>query len=383
MGFLHWQNAVDFLALATAFYILLIWARQARAMRTALGIIGLHAGALLARRLELIITSWVLDAAAITALVLLVVVFQPELRYALMRLESLLKLGPRPRAALKATYQELAAAAFSMAGGRIGALCVITREDSLDELVTGGIQLNAEVSSELLEAVFRKESPLHDGAVVIDGKQVLRANALLPLSNRTDLPLMYGTRHRAAMGLAERCDALVVVASEERGEVTLMHNRIARVVTDSESLVLLLERLNSRPPASLPRRVWRAVSDNLGFKLAAVGLAAVIWAFSWMETGATIRSVNLPVEFVNIPRGMDVADQSEDHISVQLRGKSWIMDTIGVTRLVARFNLGQTKEGALRLTITPDVLNLPPGVVVERVTPEAIHVRLKRRELPK
>jgi diadenylate cyclase len=383
MLFLHWQNVVDFAVLATAFYILLLWARQARAMRIALVIVGLHAGALLARRFELIITSWVLDSSAVVAVVLLVVVYQPELRYALLRLESLLRLGPRPGAALKAAYQEIADAAFAMANVRLGALCVITREDGLDELISGGIQLNAEVSTELLEAIFRKESPLHDGAVVIDGKQILRANALLPLSIRTDLPLMYGTRHRAAMGLVERCDALVVAVSEERGEVTLMHDRLARVVTDGNSLVLLLERLHSRPPMSVPRRVWRAVSAHMGFKLAAVGLASMIWAVSWMETGATIRSVSVPVEFVDIPRGMDVSDQSTDSLDVQLRGKSWMMDTLGVTRLVARFNLGQAKEGSTRLTVTPDVLHLPPGVIIERVLPQAVHVRLRRRNPPK
>jgi diadenylate cyclase len=383
MVFLHWQNIVDFAVLAAALYILLLWARQARALRTALVIVGLHAGSLLARRFELIITSWVLDASAAVALVLLVVVFQPELRYALLRLESLLRLGPRPGAALKAAYQELADAAFAMANVRVGALCVITREDDLDELISGGIRLNAEVSTELLEAIFRKESPLHDGAVLIDGKQILRANALLPLSTRTDLPLMYGTRHRAAMGLAERCDALVVVVSEERGEVSLMHNHEARVVTDGASLVVLLDRLHTRPPASMARRLWRAFSAHLGFKLAAAALASLIWTVSWMETGATVRSVSLPVEFVNIPRGMDISDQSTDQLDVQLRGKSWMMDTIGVARLVARFNLGQAKEGSTRLVVTPDVLNLPPGVIIERVTPEAIHVRLKRRIVPK
>ncbi|MCC7496063.1 MAG: DNA integrity scanning protein DisA nucleotide-binding domain protein [Bryobacterales bacterium] len=379
MFLFHWQNVVDFLVLAIAFYVLLLWARQARALRTALAIVGMHAGSLLARRFDLIITSWVLDTAAVVALVLLVVVFQPELRYALLRLESLIKLGPRPGAALKAAYQEVADAVFAMAAVRLGALCVIVREDSLEELVTGGVRLNADVSTELLEAIFRKESPLHDGAVIIDGRQILRANGLLPLSTRTDLPLMYGTRHRAAMGLAERCDALVIAVSEERGEVTLMHNREARVVTDGASLVVLLDRLYSRPPMTPQRRMRRAVTAHLGFKLAALGMASTIWIFSWMDTGSTIRSVSLPVEFVNIPRGMDVSNQSTDRLDVQLRGKSWMMDTIGVARLVARFDLSHAHEGSFRLMVTPEVLNLPPGVIIDRVSPEAVRIFLKAR----
>jgi uncharacterized protein (TIGR00159 family) len=369
--------------LAAAFYILLLWARQAQALRTALVIIGLRAGALLAERFELVITSWVLNATAAISLVLLLVVFQAELRYALLRLENILRLGPRPGAAFEAVYRDVATSAFHMAAERIGALVVITRKDNLNATATGGVRMNAEVSKKLLEAVFKKDSPLHDGAVVIDGDHILRANSILPLSNRQDLPPMYGTRHRSAMGMAERTDALVVVVSEERGEVTLMHDREARMVTDAETLERLLNRLHARPPQTVRQRVRGMLFANLGFKTAAVAMAGLIWAFSLNDAGATIRTVPVQVEFVGIPRGLDISEQSTDHLTVQLRGKAWMMDTIGVTRMVARFNLSASREGSVRLPVQADALNLPPGVVLERVTPPTVQIRLRARAAAK
>ncbi|MCL4851501.1 MAG: diadenylate cyclase, partial [Bryobacteraceae bacterium] len=106
---------------------------------------------------------------------------------------------------------------FRLAAEKTGALLVLVRNDSITELMDGTIELAANISPEILEAIFQKNSPLHDGAAVIDGDQIVYANAVLPLTQRADLPVMYGTRHRAAMGLTELSDAIVIAVSEERG----------------------------------------------------------------------------------------------------------------------------------------------------------------------
>src|SRR5579872_563483 len=122
---LRWQIAADFLVLAVAFYALLRWARSARAMRIALGVVGLHALALLARRLDLVVTSWVLDASAILAILVLLLIFQPELRRAFMRLDSALNRWPRPTAVGSDSSHAIANAAFGLARYQLGALLVI------------------------------------------------------------------------------------------------------------------------------------------------------------------------------------------------------------------------------------------------------------------
>ena len=374
MSYLRWQSAVDFIVLSTAFYFLLLWARKTRALRLAFAIVLLHAGALVARRLELIITGWVFDGVSIGALVLLVILFQGEIRLALLRLDDVLRLGILPRQTSPQVFRALAEAAFSLGSRRIGALIVLPRENSIAEMVKGGIRYGAQVSKPVLESVFDKHSPLHDGAAVVEEKIISQVSAVLPLTEREAVPMEYGTRHRAGMGLAERCDALVIVVSEERGTVTLMYDRKVEEMADAASLIARLERLNSTKTATPGQRLRSLLLTNLKYRIAAAGLAAAIWSASMLGSRTTIKTVSVPVEFQNLPRGMEISRQSPLRVEVQLRGSPWIMDTLSGSGIVARLDLSGATEGARQLRISPSRLNVPPGVVVEQVFPEAINV---------
>ena len=377
-----WQIVADFLVLTLTFYALLRWARSARAMRIALGVVGLHALSLLARRLDLVVTSWVLDASAILAILVLLLIFQPELRRAFMRLDSALKRWPRPAVVGNQTSRAIANAAFGLARCELGALFVITRMDSINELIEGGVAIGATVSSELLEAIFQKLSPLHDGAAIIEGDRLVRANAVLPLTQRREVPTYYGTRHRAAIGLAERCDALVVAVSEERGEVTVLNDGRIGNMANPAQFETTLEELLSPAQVSLRTRLRRLFFANLGLKFAALGLAGVIWGMSFLASGTTIRTVSIPIEFSNVPSGMEVAGQSADTLEIQVRGSAWIMDSISLGRLVGRFDLGSFRPGWHTLRLQPESLDLPPGIVVDRVTPATIRVQVALSQGP-
>ncbi|MGA3127998.1 MAG: hypothetical protein ABSD13_14920 [Candidatus Korobacteraceae bacterium] len=139
----------DFLVLSVAFYALLCWARAAHAMRIALIIVGLRALSLLARRLDLVVTSWVLDAFAVLAILVLLLIFQPELRRALMQHDSTMNLWPCPVVVGAHTSQAIASAAFRLARYQLGALLVVTRRDSIGALLKGGVPIGADTSSEL------------------------------------------------------------------------------------------------------------------------------------------------------------------------------------------------------------------------------------------
>jgi diadenylate cyclase len=375
----RWQSVVDFVVLTAALYILLRWAQQARALRVALVVLGLHAGALLARHFDLVLTSWVLDGAAILAVVGLLLVFQAELRRFFMRLDSVLNWRPHAPSRLAETYDAISRAAFHMAKATVGALIVVVRRNAVAELVSGGIMLEASVSAELLEAIFQKTSPVHDGAVIISGDHIVRAAAVLPLTDRERVPGDFGTRHRAAMGLSERCDALVVVVSEERGEVTLMEARQLMRFDEAGKLAETLERLSARPAGTLVSNLRQRLFSNLGVKLAATGLAAAIWSTSFLSTGTTVRTVSVPVQFVSVPAGMDIAQPSFDHVEVEVRGSAWLMDSVSLTRLVVSFDLHGASAGTLTLPVDAADLNLPPGIVMERVSPPRISVRLVPR----
>jgi diadenylate cyclase len=174
------------------------------------------------------------------------VLFQSELRRALEQLgkqNSLARFFKWTSLALPKTLKAVADAAERMAAERIGGLIVLEYETPLDQVIESGVKLDAIASCVLVRQIFAKNTPLHDGAVVIRGSRIAAASCLLPLSTRTDLPVEWGTRHRAGFGLSEITDAIVIVISEERGSITLIHNGEYRPVEGGEALALLLDEL--------------------------------------------------------------------------------------------------------------------------------------------
>jgi uncharacterized protein (TIGR00159 family) len=370
VNWIRWQNVVDFIVLSVAFYLVLIWAKQTRALHLALLIVGFHAAALWAGHFDLTITSWVFEGACLAVIGLLVLLFQAELQHSLLRLDSIAHLRFHAPTASIRTYDAIAAAMFEMAQSRIGALIVLTRRDPISNLVSNGIRIDAEVSKALLEAIFRKDSPIHDGAVLIQGERIAYARLVLPLSGREDVPTQFGTRHRAALGLAEGSDALVLVASEERGQVVVIDGRDIHAMPDESTLRQALYRLHPERPASIWSKVRGLLFANVRYRLSAVALASLIWGVSFVGGGTTVKDVIAPVEFANVPAGLNT-------VSVQLRGNSWVMNP-AISGLTAHVDLSGLGEGWHTIRVLSPGLKLPPGVTAERLSPQTISIHLAR-----
>jgi uncharacterized protein (TIGR00159 family) len=369
---LDWRGLVDLLVLAAAIYLVLHWSREARALRVTFGILALEAGAIVSTRFGLPITSWVLHASALVAALVLIVLFQPELRHALSRLD-ITRRWPRQRAVLLGALEAISNATFSLAAARRGALLVIERREPVAELVRGGVPLGGQVSPEILEAIFRKVSPVHDGATLIEGDQIIRVGAILPLSHTEALPRIWGTRHRAGMGLAERCDALVIVASEERGEVTLMHDSSFETVSTTDAL---LDSLRTLMPAPARASHWQVFNRReLGLQALAAAIACAIW-ISALSTGSAVRVRTVPIEFTDVASGLRIVEQSALAVEVRLRGSSWLLDSAEADQVVVRVSLAGLGEGAHSLEISPESLRLPLGVFGDDVSPKRVQIRL-------
>jgi DNA integrity scanning protein DisA with diadenylate cyclase activity len=353
------------------------WASRARALRIVLVITALYAGVLVSRQFDLLITAWILQGAALISVALLVIVFQPEVRRALSRLDR--QFLSHPRGAVSILDNTLAAAAFDLAREGVGALFVVTGEEPIGELLEGGTILGADLSGQLIEALFQKSSPLHDGAAVIEGARITQAGAVLPLTQRRDVPPQYGTRHRAAMGLAERTDALCIVVSEERSDVTLMRGRSITHMTTPKQLSAILENAVNQARLSLPVRVRALVVSSWRIKMAALGLAALIWSAAVFDPSSTIREIAVPIEFRNVPVGLDIVAPPVTNVSVELRGRTWLMNSNEVLGLVARLNLAGSKEGVRTIRLDAGALGLPPGVEMMRAIPASIPVQLVKR----
>src|SRR5436309_3338373 len=218
------RDAVDILVVAVVLYRVFVMFKETRAVQMLLGLGGLMVASFVARRFELYSTSWLLENFWSFWVLALIVLFQPELRRALAQLgQSRFFQGMAlvAREQQSHLFDDVVKAADALAAKRIGALVVLERSTGLRNYAELGVPLDALVSADLLVSLFLPYSPLHDGAVFIRGNRVAAAGCFLPLSRNTQLARAMGTRHRAALGLAEETDAVVLVVSEETGRISL------------------------------------------------------------------------------------------------------------------------------------------------------------------
>ncbi|MGH7935362.1 MAG: diadenylate cyclase CdaA [Candidatus Binataceae bacterium] len=218
----RWQDVLDILIVAYVIYRIALLIRGTRTMQMVIGLLVVAGAFVGSQMLGLFTLNWLLNNFLGSLIVILVVIFQADIRRALTGVGARSFFAPRPSAANIA--QELASAAEWLAARRIGALIVVEQDVGLHEYVESGRSISGQVSPELIETIFMRGSPLHDGAVIIKGDQVLAAACLLPLSSNPNVNLSLGTRHRAAIGLTEDNDAVVIVVSEETGTISLAHN---------------------------------------------------------------------------------------------------------------------------------------------------------------
>ncbi len=215
-----WRDIFDILAVSAFIYGILYFLRITKGLQIFKGIVVLAGFWLVAELLGLKTLSWVFEKLWTVGLFSLVVIFQPEIR------KTLSKLGQRTGISVIKPVEErvvdrIVRACSFLSDRQIGALIVIERGQSVEGVVEGCVLIDSLVSVELLITIFNPISPLHDGAVVVRGDRVIYASCILPLSKSPELPKKYGTRHRAALGIAEETDALAVVVSEETGEISL------------------------------------------------------------------------------------------------------------------------------------------------------------------
>lgn len=221
LWFRLFNPAIDILLIAFVFYRLLLLIKGTHAVQVVMGLFILMLTTLLTRDfLHLRATTWLLENFWAGAVVILAVVFQPELRAALAQLGSH-PWGRILTANRQAFIDEIIGAVREAAQRQMGMLLVLEQDMGLRNYAETGTLVNGEVSKELLMSIFHYRSPLHDGAAILQNERLLAAGCLLPLSNDPGLAKILGTRHRAAVGLSEFTDAWVIVVSEETGTVSL------------------------------------------------------------------------------------------------------------------------------------------------------------------
>jgi diadenylate cyclase len=265
-----WLSIVDILVVAILIYWLFVLIRGTRAVRILIGLSIVALVYLAAQALDLALLSTLLQAGAVVGLFAVVVVFQPELRRGL---EQIGRMGSLNRlfvssevSAADAVAREVSRAARLLAGSRHGALIVIERETGLHDLTAeSGVPINADLHAELLATIFYHGTALHDGAVVISGNRIVAAGVLLPLSQNVLDSERYGTRHRAAIGISEQTDALIVVVSEETGSISLVvRGRIERNLSEDRLRHRIFSLIRPQAPRQAMPLLRRTLEGRWG-----------------------------------------------------------------------------------------------------------------------
>ena len=260
---IRFSDIVDILIVAYLIYNVIMLIRKMNSYRLAQGVLLILIALWLSGVLKLTMFNRILQKTVELGLIALVIIFQPELRRLLERMGSkaLPRFGAKPLETLGMdnVISQTIAACTQLSATKTGALIIFERSVTLDEQMRSGTIINSDVTAELLKNIFYPKAPLHDGAVVIRDGRIAAAGCVLPLTSNTNLSPDLGTRHRAAIGLSEQCDALVVVVSEETGTISVAENgRMVRHL-DTEKLKNILRPAFTSPQKGLKDliRNWR------------------------------------------------------------------------------------------------------------------------------
>ncbi len=264
-------DMVEIVIIAALIYEVMVWIKNTRAWMLFKGIVILIAFVLIATVFNLTTILWIADKTLNVGIIAAIIVFQPELRKALEQLgrknflNNIFTFDESKTTNERfsdRTITEIVKATYELAKHKTGALMVIENEINLNEYERTGIQINAEISNQLLINIFEHNTPLHDGAIIIRENRIVAATCYLPLSDNMELSKELGTRHRAGVGVSETTDSMTIIVSEETGKVSIaMGGKLVRNV-DGESLKQELIKLQNKTVDSKRFKIWKGRKHN-------------------------------------------------------------------------------------------------------------------------
>jgi len=373
-------DAVDVLLVSAVVFALLSWLRRSLprdvARRSLAGVPLAGAVYLVARELQLPLLETVVEWLFLAALVSAVVVYQSDLR---RMLEG--AFAPRAGRPTGGLIEVLAEAAQRLAAARYGALIALRGHEPWPAHVRTGIDLDGKASVPLLCSLFDPHTPGHDGAVLIDGDTVTRFATHLPLADEPpDVSRFGGTRHAAALGLAQECDALVIVVSEERGTIGVACDGSFTEATDAQALASLIARFGDRlagHDGRAPARRW--LYPHLQTAAASLGVTLVLWFALVYSPDTILRRFEVPIAIRNLPDGWTVLEPLPETVQVDLAGAESRLQAVDPGGLTMAVDLSSPTVGTQRMELGgKDSLVLPAGIELRRVLPAALSLDVRR-----
>jgi diadenylate cyclase len=380
---LRWQDILDIGLVSYILFRFYVLFRGTNAFRVLIGMTILWFFQQAAVSMGLIVTSWVVQGVVTLGAFIIIVVFRNEIRSVLQASHLRAILWDVSPKAVISKIEIIVQSVYEMAARKCGALIVIPGKDDVDEMIQPGISWKGEISKEMILSIFWPDNPVHDGAAIIQGDQIVQVAAILPLSRRDDLPTHYGTRHRAALGLAETTDALVIVVSEERGDIVVAQGGKLVIVRQKRKLELMLQE----HMGVVSKKGRELIRERLTVAAAAV-LSVIFIAGVWFSVsrgGDTLVTFQSPVVYMNRDPAMEIVKTSVNTVNLELEGSGALIKSIKPDQVQVRLDMSKAKTGPNSFTITRESISLPPGIVLKDVKPAVVEVDLDvlmKKELP-
>jgi len=333
--------------------------------------------------LGLIVTSWAIQGITAVAALIIIVVFRNEIRSVLQARNIKLILWGFSLKTIPTPIQAVVEGVFDLAQQNMGALLVFPGREDISELVQNGIPWQGMISREMILSVFWHDNPVHDGTAIIKGDRISEVGAILPLPHRMDIPSHYGTRHRAALGLAETTDALIVLVSEEKGAILVAKNAHLTPITRKEKLEDLLSGHVGNIATSM------GYQRKEKFEISVAALISVLFVmgtwYSFSRGMEKLMTLETPIDYMNRNPEMEILETSVNGVSLNLSGSGPLIKSLRPENVMVRIDLNKAVIGTNEFTISKENISLPPGVLLKSVKPAAVKVVLDtqiRKGLP-
>ncbi|MGC8651077.1 MAG: diadenylate cyclase [Minisyncoccia bacterium] len=382
---LQFKDVLDIIFTAFLVYLSLWFLRRTKSLPAIIGVVILLLSYAVSYWLNLSLTYKILQTLLGAFIVILVVIFQEEIKRFFYLIGSVGGRRNQVPFSLQ-TIDSLAESIFIMANRRIGALIVIPGQESIWPYVTGGIEIDARLSNPLILSLFDTHSPGHDGAVVLENDQIKKFAVYLPLSKDLVQLKNYGTRHRAGLGLSERTDALSVMVSEEKGTVTVAQNGVLKPISDKEELISFLKKFleflnqNKKPYSFL--NFIKSIQSNVLLALISLIFTAFVWILiSYPNLGIIQKNFIAQIEFTNINNTLAVENIKPLEVIATFSGRSQDFKLLDPNLLKVSIDLNNmTVPDKYTITLNQDNLKYPSALNLVNLDPKKVQFTLVTKE---
>ena len=373
-------EVVDIIFVAVLLYTAIVWARQTRAAFVVRGILILGGIYIIARYLDLQMTAWVFQGFFAIFLIMIVVIFQEELRQFFERIAVWSLARKRVPPLGSQTSDILVRTLSDLAKEHVGALMVIRGNDPLERHITGGIALDGKLSGPLLKSIFDPHSPGHDGAVLVEQDNITRFAAHLPLSKDLTQLTHVGTRHSAALGLAELTDALCIVVSEERGTISFARDGKLREVENLQQLGAVIDSfLRAKFPSTQQSNIsLQFFRENWIAKAISLSLAIGFW-YIFVPGSKTVQvSYRIPVSVENLPADLRVEDIEPPMVNATFSGPRRAFYLFDARKIRVAIDVSMADLGRRTFNISEQNIRYPKELTLTEVSPSTLRLSVKK-----